>query len=98
MKLSVLSHKKSYEGIFTTERCIFTFSSPAAEQAVCTKSDTGGEVEDCILGRRLHHFFEWRSAGLFRSLSSKPTGELNEIHRCSNSHMGQMRFAQANVA
>ncbi len=59
--------------------------------------DTGGEVEDPISGRLLHHPFEGRGAGLFRRFSPQPTHQLNESDCGGNSHMAQMGFAQTDI-
>jgi hypothetical protein len=60
--------------------------------------DTGGEVEDALLDRRLHHPLEGRGAGLLRYFSPQPTHQLNDIDSGGNSHMAQMGFAQTDIA
>jgi hypothetical protein len=62
-----------------------------------TTLDTGGEVEDSILGHLLHGPFKRRGARLFRCFSPQPTHQLDEIDRGGNSHMAQMGFGQTDI-
>src|SRR6266567_6893258 len=82
--------RRSLSGGFGKEAFLCVPLILGSKQAVCPKSDTGGEVEDSISGRLLHDPLKGRGAGLFRRFSPQPTHQLNDIDGGSNSHMTQM--------
>src|SRR6266571_8563732 len=90
--------RRSLSGGFGKEAFLCVPLILGSKQAVCPKSDTGGEVEDSISGRLLHDPLKGRGAGLFRRFSPQPTHQLNDIDGGSNSHMTQMGFAQTDIA